>query len=329
MKKHLSLIAFAILLGGTTAACTAANDEAIGETSANATEGRFNRNHPAPNQVDDWSCSVHTTTWMLQSTRHDVSWGQMASHMQKTGRVSQAVGLTDASGAGLAQTLRDFAEEAPNIGHSPLVSFDDVAARAGRMAVGIGGRGWNHWSAVRGYDDKRDVILLANSAPNWKGVGQELDRGEFARLGGFSMVWLDYGQTPPPPPFEPSPRPTGGDFQALHVKTAIPGGEWITQCNESADGERVWQSTNKGPDPETRWAEAKYPQNVSGECGQPGEYGIYPVIFRSRTPENFGAWVVQCSGWGDGSQHVYRVDTEVEGHPAAVFLYNEPNPECE
>jgi len=331
ITKKLSLLSCAALLAVAAISCKSTEDDVVAGASDDATEGRFNARHPAPHQVDAWSCSVHTTTWMLQATKHDVTWDQLAGHMQKMGRVSQDLGLMDASGAGLAETLRDFAEEAPNIGHSPFVSFDEVAERAGRMAVGIGGRGWNHWSAVRGYDEKRDVILLANSAPGWRSAGQELDRTEFAALGGFSMVWLDYGNTPPPPPFEPAPRPTGGEFPALHVKGAVDTGEWITQCNEAADAERVWQTTSKGPDPETRWAEAKYPQSVSESCGSAeNDLGVYPIVFRSRSAaEELGAWIVQCSGLGDHTQRVYRVEGEVDAHPAAVFLYNEENPECE
>ena len=104
---------------------------------------------------------------MLRSTGHPVTWNQMASHMQATGRVTQSSGLSDANGPGVASTLRDFADGAHDIENKGVVSFDEVAARAGHMAVGIGGRAWNHWSAVRGYNAERDTIMLANSAPSW------------------------------------------------------------------------------------------------------------------------------------------------------------------
>jgi hypothetical protein len=309
------------------AACSAAHEEETARATSNI-DARFDPNHRAPVQVDDWSCSVHTTTWMLQATGHDVTWSQVSTYMQNQGRVSTALGLLDASGAGLARTLREKADGSPDVGNAAYASFDDVASRAGHMAIGIGGRAWNHWTAVRGYDAARDVILLANSAPGWKGAGQELDRGEFARLGGFSMVWMDYGQTPPPPPFEPAPRPMGGGFEALHVRAPIGAGEWITQCNESADAERVWQSTGGGPDPETRWAEAKYPQTVAASCGEPSPEGIHPLVFRSANAGSLGAWVTQCTGSRDGYQAVYRTDADVDGHPAAVFLYVEPSADC-
>lgn len=320
--RHLLFASFLLLT-----ACGATPDEST-RSSTSKIDARFDPSHRAPVQTDDWSCSVHTTTWMLQSTGHPVTWSQMSSYMRNNGRVSTALGLLDASGSGLARTLREHADGSPDVGNVAYASFDDVASRAGHMALGIGGRAWNHWSAVRGYDASRDVILLANSAPGWKGAGQELDRGEFARLGGFSMVWMDYGQTPPPPPFEPTERPMGGDFEALHVKADIGAGEWITQCNESKDGERVWQTTNGGPDPETRWAESKYPQELRESCGDASAEGIYPLVFRSANAGSFGGWVTQCTGTRDGYQAVYRTDAEVDGHPAAVFLYVEPNDDC-
>ncbi len=131
------------------------------------------------------------------------------------------------------------------------------------------------------------------------------------------------------PTFEPTERPTGGPFEALEVKSPIGGGQWLTQCNESADGERVWQTTNGGPNPDARWAEAKYPQDPVGGCGAPSEEGKYPIVFRSlQEGELGGAWIASCSAERDGAQHVFRVVTSVDGHPAAAFQYNEENPAC-
>lgn len=321
------VVVVAVAIGGATSSCAAPSAEEVGTESAKL-DSRFDPTFPASTQVDDWSCSVHTTTWMLRATGHDVSWSQIASRMQATGRVTQAYGLSDANGPGVVATLRDYATAA-EIQNQGIASFDEVARRAGHMAVGIGGRAWNHWTAVRGYDAKRDVLLLANSAPSWKGVGQDLTRGEFAALGAMAMVWMDFGQIPEAPAFEPSDEPTGGPFPALHVEDSIPAGHWLTQCNESADGERVWQTEGGGPDPITRWATAKYPQRVSATCGEKSE-GVYPIVLRSFSAGEFGAtWLTECTGTGEGLQRVYRVDAAVDGHPAAVFLYDEENADCE
>jgi hypothetical protein len=132
---------------------------------------------------------------------------------------------------------------------------------------------------------------------------------------------------PPAPPFEPSERPKGGDFEALEVKAVIPPGHWITQCNESADGERVWQTTSSGPDPSARWAEAKYPQHVHATCGKPSAEGIYPIVLRTlNAGEGGGVWIAACAG--GGLQHVWRVDGEVDGYASASFQHDEANKDC-
>lgn len=131
-----------------------------------------------------------------------------------------------------------------------------------------------------------------------------------------------------PPPFEPAERPMGGDFEALHVKSPIAEGLWITQCNEGRDGDRVWQTTSGGPDPDSRWARAMYPQEIHNSCGEPSAEGIHPLIFRSVRAGDLAAWVAQCTPSRDGHRAVYRTDAVVDGHPAAVFLYVEPSEEC-
>ena len=124
---------------------------------------------------------------------------------------------------------------------------------------------------------------------------------------------------------EISPRPQGDDFAALSVKGVIEGGSWVSQCNEAADGERVWQTVATGPDANARWAAAKYPQTVSLTCGS-APLGLYPVVFRSLAGD-FDAWVAQCAEESH-VEHVFRVDTEVDGHPAASFQYNQQNSDC-
>lgn len=326
-----SWLAAIVVLSVAACAPPVVDDEEQGSTTS-ALDGRFNPDHPDPVQNDQWSCSVHTTTWMLQSTRNDETWSSVSRKMLNTGRVTYESGLSDASGAGLAQTLREMATGDPSIGSTGSASFDEVKDRAGRMAVGIGGRAWNHWSAVKGYDAQQDVLLLANSAPKWNGVGTSMDRDEFRRMGGISMVWMDYGggASAPATPFEPAVRPASDPFPALHIRTDVAASGYVTQCNREASAERVWQTNGSGPDPETRWAPPSYAQQALKGCGKAGPDGVYPLVLRSvKAGERGGAWIVQCTGSGEGVQHVFRVDAVVDGHPAASFLYNEPNTDCD
>lgn len=111
------------------------------------------------------------------------------------------------------------------------------------------------------------------------------------------------------------------------MRAAVAAGDWITQCDESESGERVWQTLATGKDGGSRWAEAKYPQMRTGACGAPDPATrVHPLVFWSLPAGSLQAWITQCSG--AGVQRVYRVDGEVEGHPAAPYLYSEPTEDC-
>src|ERR1700733_3020999 len=104
------------LLGG----CTTTPAESARSTTARVTQGGYDPSTPDPQQTDDWSCSVHTTYWMLAATGHGASYDDVRSRMLATGRVTSANGLSDASGAGIVATLDDFdaAIEADNTGRA-------------------------------------------------------------------------------------------------------------------------------------------------------------------------------------------------------------------
>jgi hypothetical protein len=68
----------------------------------------------------------------------------------------------------------------------------------------IGGRRWNHWSPVRDYDPTRGVLLLANPADGWGGVGQTMTKAQFTALGPYSAVRVWHPDLLSP---EPEPKP--------------------------------------------------------------------------------------------------------------------------
>jgi SH3-like domain-containing protein len=113
------------------------------------------------------------------------------------GLVSPQLGLLDGSGATIASLLRQrYLLLASNA--SP-VSFDEVAARAGKQPIAIGGARWyvspdgdvtGHWVAVRGFDGTQ--LLLANPGGTGPHFGQQaLTRDDFAQRAPFAAVWID------------------------------------------------------------------------------------------------------------------------------------------
>ncbi len=113
--------------------------------------------------------------------------------------------------------------------------------------------------------------------------------------------------------------------EALDVRFPVGAGGWVTQC--TSDAELVFQTGGDGRDEYSAWAPFKYPQMKTAACGAPSG-GRYPIVFRSEPGGTLGAtWVAQCNGSGQ-TRGVYRIDSEVDGHPAAAYLYDEATPDC-
>jgi hypothetical protein len=144
----------------------------------------YNATVPVQLQYRDWSCSIVSTHWALSSLGYDVDRETLVAIMTPW-PVGVNVGLLDASGAGLAQFLRD--EYGVPAHSTSVASWTEVTAAAGRYPVMIGGRGWNHWTAVR--KTVAGALALANPAPGYRKIYQSLSHGQFESwLGSFAMV---------------------------------------------------------------------------------------------------------------------------------------------
>jgi hypothetical protein len=145
--------------------------------------------------------------------------------------VSADLGLLDGSGATIAALLRNrYGLPAQS---SPLISFDQVAARAGQQPIITCGRRWyidpvgntavGHCVAVRSFDGTQ--LILANPGGTGPRFGQQaLDRDEFAERGPFMAVIIDLPPFAPPtatPPLE-SRQPTPVLATSGPTRTPIP-----------------------------------------------------------------------------------------------------------
>ena len=107
-------------------------------------------------------------------------------------RISPTYGLLDASGAGLVSYLSEMGIGAEN---NPDATWEQVMAAAGYQPMVIGGRGWNHWSAVRmgslaAGSETTDALALMNPSPGYMGIGHWMDTDQFDNVGPFSAVWF-------------------------------------------------------------------------------------------------------------------------------------------
>jgi len=151
----------------------------------------FNPDTPTELQLQDWTCSIRSTMWMLKSIGIAITPEEAQDGMCPR-FVSQELGLLEASGAGIVQFLREaYGVEARN---QDMISFDEAAALAGLQPLALGGRNWGgpslgHWSAVRGVSAGQ--LVLANPAGTGPQFGQQmLDRVQFDGMGPFSAVWI-------------------------------------------------------------------------------------------------------------------------------------------
>jgi hypothetical protein len=145
----------------------------------------------ADHQDYPWDCSACSTAWAMRTIGFAVSEQDVIAGLGPT-RISPALGLLDASGAGLVSYLEEQGISAENNGDA---SWQDVMDAAGFQPMVIGGRAWGHWVAVRVGSAAAgraalDLITLMNPSPGYMGIDQLLDSGEFAMLGPFSAVWF-------------------------------------------------------------------------------------------------------------------------------------------
>lgn len=173
----------------------------------------FNANEPAHAQDKSFDCSQEALEWALWSLGRRPDDGWLEQTMIAEGVMSKEQGLLDATGAGLAAFVtRQYGEFGFYANHEPSVTFDGAALEGDHAyPILIGGRRWNHWAGVRGYDQSAGLLLLANPSDGWMGVGQAMSREQFDALGPFSMVRVlhpDLLRETPAPAEPPTPEPS-------------------------------------------------------------------------------------------------------------------------
>ena len=151
----------------------------------------WNWRYPVELQDVPWDCAAASLTWALNAWGYAITEAEVVKGLGP-GRISPALGLLDATGAGLVSYLEELGVPAS---YNPAASWQDVADAAGYQPMVMGGREWCHWTGVRMGaacfgSALWDYLLIANPAPGWMGVGQYMTNDVFAELGPFSAVWF-------------------------------------------------------------------------------------------------------------------------------------------
>jgi hypothetical protein len=145
-----------------------------------------------PGQLYDWTCSGCATEFIERAVgyaRGAYIYTNRESVVYAIGypdNINGSYGLMDGSGAQLQRVIKEQTGFDSDQGYPDYDAVYELAA-AGTPAL-MSGAAWYHWVAVRGVQGSS--LWLANSAPGYKGIWDTMYRDYFARLGGFSVVWL-------------------------------------------------------------------------------------------------------------------------------------------
>jgi hypothetical protein len=167
----------------------------------------YNPSQPPERQVQDWTCSIRATAWVLKSLGLPVDIGALQDEMSPK-YVTPEVGLLDGTGAGIAEVLRAHlpADWAPRVHVFERISWPELWSLAGQGPIALGLHGAYHWLDVA--QQRADGDLDApNPAPKYPAaapIGDVLSAAEMTAWGPASAVWINAvaaavpGQTPAP-----------------------------------------------------------------------------------------------------------------------------------
>lgn len=139
-----------------------------------------------PPQIAAWTCSACAMDWVLRATgvSPDHTRDQAVLEIGYPQNINETYGLMNANGGALMDVYTAYGMQTAQ----GWLDFDTVYALAQKTTGQMSGAQWYHWVAIRGIHGS--ALWIANSAPGYKGIYDTLNRDEFERLGGFSVVWL-------------------------------------------------------------------------------------------------------------------------------------------
>jgi len=153
----------------------------------------YNLWEPTVYQYADWTCSCAASSWILNSLgdlrlgRKWNEWDVVETLREATYEraVTSSYGLARADMADLETMYNALGYTVERKLH---VNRDDLVGVAGVYPMQINGARWAHHSGARALG--QGVLLLANPAPNWRNVGQELTPEEAATWGAWNMLYV-------------------------------------------------------------------------------------------------------------------------------------------
>ena len=158
-----------------------------------------NRDEPAVRQSADWTCSAASLAWVMNACGIPApgtgvitpkKWDEwdgvdLIRTVGGPGAVTPEYGLAWANGKDLEQAYTEYGFR---VLRQEDIGWPDLAYWCALGVGQLGGARWYHWTGVRGYESFS--FDLANPAPNWKGVGDDLDQYEWDNWGRWNAVFV-------------------------------------------------------------------------------------------------------------------------------------------
>lgn len=141
---------------------------------------------PPVRQTNDWSCSICTATWMLNSLGFPVTQDEMQQQMAHL--VDPRYGLLDGSGHDLQMFLGRVT--GCEVEHVDRVTWQWLQQHAGSGPIGIGSASMYHWLAVRDLYGGGGPLALMNPAIGYKHVGDTMTAREFITWAPWNAVYI-------------------------------------------------------------------------------------------------------------------------------------------
>ena len=142
--------------------------------------------HP---QAYEWTCSVASVTWVLQST--GTAYTEIDQYTARE-EVLHALGypscVNETYGAMSSTCLQDGLEQYGLESEQAWVTFDQAYAICSGTTGLINPVGMYHYMAIRGVSG--DSLSVANSAEGYCGIWSTLSRAQFNALGPVQVIAL-------------------------------------------------------------------------------------------------------------------------------------------
>jgi hypothetical protein len=140
-------------------------------------------------QAYEWTCSVASVTWLLQSTATAyVDVDQYAAREEVLHVLGYPECVNEVYGAMSAQCLQDGLSQYGLESEQAWVTFEQAYAICSGTTGLINPTGAYHYCAIRGTSG--DNLWVANSAEGYRGIYSTLSRSQFNDLGPVQVIAL-------------------------------------------------------------------------------------------------------------------------------------------